>query len=277
MAGKKTFEVAVDGKKVEIAVLKANHKAVQTGALVYNKAFRTAVEAGSLVRAKVEQVMRDQNLWDNTKQSRYEELVKNLLSTEKKLATGGIKLSEARSAAVEMRRNRAELRYLTSERNELDATTAESHAEQARFNHLVAFSTVYSDTGKPYFKDVEDYLSRENDPVVLPAAQNMGKLLYGLEDDYEQKLPENAFLKRYGFCDEKLHLIRKSDGKRIDADNRLVDEKGRLVNETGELIDRDGCLLTEDGDYKVAFTEFDDDVSPAQPQQEDVKPAMAAA
>lgn len=260
---KKTFEVEVDGKKVEVAVLRPNHKVSAQGTLIYNKAFRTAVESGSFVKLKIEQVMREQNLWDDKKQSRYEELVKTLLGNERKLITGGIKMSDAVAAAIEMRRCRAELQYLNSERNELDALTAESQAEQARFNYYVSACTVFADTGKPYFKDVEDYLSREGDVVVLPAAQAMGKLLFDLDDSFREKLPENKFLLERGYCDKNLHLIRKSDGKRIDSEGRLVDDKGRLVNESGELIDRDGNLLTESGEYKVEFSPFlDDEGSP---------------
>jgi len=265
---KKTFEVELDGKKVEIAVLRPNHKVMQQASLVYNREFRKAVEAGLLVRQKIEQVLREQNLWDDTKQKKYEELLKSLLNGEKKLAAGGIKLSEGRAIAIQMRKDRLELRLLTAERNELDQHTAEAQAEQARFNYLVAACTVYGDTGKPYFKDADDYLSREGDPVVLPAAQNMGKLIYGLEDDYEHKLPENKFLLKYGFCREKdLHLVRKSDGRLIDMEGRLVDEKGRLVNEEGQLIDTEGNLLTENGEYKVEFTEFIDDVSQTTPAE----------
>lgn len=266
---KRTFEVEVDGKKTEFAVLRPNHRAVQQAELVYKRAFREAVQPpdgqkGAIVRQAVEAVMRDQNLWDDAKQSRYEELVKNILAGEKKLVSGGIKLSEARSIAIQMRRDRNELRQLSADRNELDAMTAEAQAENARFNYYVASCTVYGDTGKSYFKDVEDYLSRENDPVVLPAAQAMGKLIYGLEDDYEKKLAENKFLLKYKLVDEDLRLVDK-DGKWVDSRGRRVDEKGRLINDDGELIDADGNLLTEDGEYKVEFKEFEDDVfAPAQ-------------
>jgi hypothetical protein len=260
MSNKKTF--AVDGK--EYAVVKPSHKVMQTATLTYNREFRKAVEAGLLVRAKIDQVMREQNLWDDAKQKKYEDVVKSLLAGEKKLAEGGIKLSEAKSIAMKMREDRAEMRSLNGSRNELDQHTAEAQAEQARFNYLVSTCTVYGETGKPYFKDVEDYLTKEEDPVVLPAAQNMGKLIYGLEDDYEKKLPENKFLLRYKFVDEELRLVNK-DGKLIDLEGRLLDDKGRLINEKGELIDTEGNLLTEDGEYKVDFVEFVDDVYAAAP------------
>lgn len=255
-----------DGSKreVEFAVVRPNNKVVQTATLVYNREFRTAIENRAYVRAKIEQVMRDQKLWDDAKQAEYEAVVKRLLTGEKKLAEGGIKLSEGRKIAIDMRQARRELRELNVIRNDLDSKTAEAVAEQGRFNFLVSACTVYNTdevkrSGTAYFDSADDYESRDNDPVVLPAAQNFGRLYYGLEDDYEAKLPENKFLLKYGFCDEKLRLVRKTDKRLIDERDRLVDEKGRLVNERSELVDSDGNLLTEDGDYKVDEKPFIDD------------------
>ncbi len=260
---KKAFEAEVDGKPTKFLVKRPDHKVAAKAQAVHNKSFRDAVEAGALVRARVDKVMRDQNLWDDAKQKLYAETVTRLLANEKKLAKGGIKYSEARDAAVSMIRDRRQLRGLNEDRNLLDQHTAEAQAENARFNYLVSAVTVYAESGKPYFKDFEDYQGREDDPVVGPAANALGKLIYGLEDDFEQRLPEWKFLIKYGFANDRLRLIRKTDGRPVDTEGRLVDEKGRLVNEAGELVDAEGNLLTEDGDYKVEFTDFIDDTAPA--------------
>lgn len=263
---KRVFEVEVDGKPVKLAVVRPSHRVVDQGQLVYNRAFREAVtpsdgKPGALVRQKVEEVLREQNLWDDAKQARYRELADAVNKGELKLAMGansGLTKLQCRDLALKMARDRAEIRRLTADRNRLDEVTAEARAEQARFNHYVAACTVYEESGSPYFRDAEDYLSREDDPAVLPAASNLGRLIYGLDDDYEKKLPENRFLLKYKFVDEQLRLVDK-DGKFVDERGRPVDGRGRLVNERGELVDADGNLLTEDGEYKVEFREFDDE------------------
>jgi hypothetical protein len=258
---KKNFEVEIEGKKVAFSVLRPNHRVSQQAQLVYNREFRNATQSGLMVRQAIERVLREQNLWDDEKEAKFKQINRDLWANEKKLAQGGIPLSVARDIAIQMREQRNELRQMTAERNELDEHTAEAYAERARFNYLMATLVVYSDTGKPYFRDVDDYLSRENDPVIFPASQQLGNLLYGLEDDYLQKLPENRFLIKYGFCRASdLRLIRK-DGRPIDDKGRLIDDKGRLVNEAGQLIDIDGNLLTEEGEFKVEFTEFVDDLN----------------
>lgn len=269
---KKNFEVEIGGKLVKFSVVKPGYKVSQKSSLVYNKAFREAVENGLLVRAKLDKVLRDQMLWDDDKQKRYVETVTQLLNNEKILAKGGIKLSEAKRIALEMRRARALITSMSAERNEMDLRTAEAYAEQRRFDYLVASCTVYSDTGKPYFSDVEEFLDRQqDDPVASHAAEAMGRLMYGLSDDFEKKQPENAFLLQHKFVNDKLALVNK-EGKLIDEYGNLVDENGHLVNEQGELVDRDGTAMTADGQYKVEFTEFIDDINePAsEPKTEEV-------
>ena len=62
---KRTFKVTLDSKEVELAVLRPTIKQKQEGQKVYNKAFRDAVESGGILRAKVENVMREQKLWED--------------------------------------------------------------------------------------------------------------------------------------------------------------------------------------------------------------------
>lgn len=262
VVNKKPFEVEVDGEKVRLAAQRPTHKVVMDAAVVYNAAFRRAVEGGMMVRARVERVMRDQTLWDDARQAELVRITRTLTEGEKKLARGGGKLSDARQVALEMREARAALRVLMAQRNELDQTTAEAFAEQARFNYLVAACTVYEDTGDPYYRDADEYVGGDNDPVAGPATDAFGKLYYGLDDDFARKLPENAFLLKYKLVNDGLHLVDRQ-GRLVDELGRLVDDRGRLVNDRGELVAADGTLLEEDGSYKVEFAEFEDDLSEA--------------
>ena len=259
---KKNFKVTIDSKEIELCVVRPNVKQRQEGQKVYNKAFRDAVESGAILRAKVNSVMREQNLWDDTKEAQYKQLVEKINSSERKIKSGGIKLSEAKEIALQMRKDRVELRSLTSERSGLDNNTAEGQADNAQFNYWVSACTVYSDTGKPYFNSYEDYVNRDDDPVTGKAASSLALMLYNLDPDYEKKLPENEFLKKYKFVDDELHLVDKN-GRRVDIEGRLVNKDGRYINESGELIDIDGNRVDENGEYVLNFSPFlDDDGKP---------------
>lgn len=257
-ANKKVIKVEIGGKEVELAVLRPNAKVRQDAQKVYNKAFRDAVESGAILRAKIESVMREQKLWDDAKEAELRKLQAQISDKERKIRGGGIKLSEARELAIQLRRDRGELRALNSERMSLDNNSCEAQADNAQFNFFVSACTVHANDGKPYFKSYEDYMSKEDDPAVGPAASALAKIIYNLEDDYEKKLPENQFLTKYKFADDSLHLIDKQ-GRKIDADGRLVDQEGRYINEAGEYVDRDGNRVDADGNYLVDEKPFLDD------------------
>ena len=117
---------------------------------------------------------------------------------------------------------------------------------------------VYTDSKETYFKGYQDYLKRSSEPISVLAAQHLASMIYGLDSDYEEKLPENKFLTKYKFIDNNLRLINK-EGHLIDENGKLIDESGRYVNEKGEFVDKNGNLVTEKGDYVLEFQPFLDD------------------
>ncbi len=261
-ANKKIVKIEIGGKEVDLAVLRPNAKQRQEAQKVYNKAFRDAVESGAILRAKIESVMREQKLWDDQKEADLRKLQAAIGEKERKIRSGGIKLTEARDLAIQLRRDRAELRALNSERMSLDGNSAEAQADNAQFNFFVSTCTVHANDGKPYFKSYDDYMTREEDPAVGPAANALARMLYNLEEDYEKKLPENQFLLKFKFADDSLHLIDKQ-GRKVDAEGRLVDDEGRYINEAGEYVDREGNRVDAEGNYLVDEKPFlDDDGNP---------------
>jgi hypothetical protein len=177
---------------------------------------------------------------------------------ERRIRSGGIKLSDARSLAIELRKDRSELRSLNSERTSLDNNSAEAQADNAQFNFFVSACTVHANDGKSYYKSYEDYISREEDPATSMAAGALARILYNLEEDYEKKLPENQFLLKYKFADESLHLV-DDKGRKVDNEGRLVNDEGRYIDESGEFIDRDGNRVDADGNYVVNEKPFLDE------------------
>lgn len=263
------FKIFVDGKDVELSIVSPSLKDQKEAGKIYNNAFSEALKSRAVVRARLDDLLIDQGLWDDVKQQKFDTLQKEILEGEKRLAKGGISLKEAREVALQMKNVREEIRDLISVKTNLDTHTAEGQADNAKFNYLVYACTVYKGTNNKYFKSYEDYIERSGEAPSILAAQKLANMIYGLEEDYESKLPENKFLKQYKFVDEQLRLVNK-EGKLIDEKGRLVDDRGRLINENGDLIDRFGNVLTEDGDYDVEFSPFlDDEGNPVSVESEE--------
>ena len=268
----KNFKVNVGDRELNLSVVSPTLADQKEAGKVYNNAFNDALKSKAIVRAKLDDLLAEQGLWDENKQQKFNQLQSQILDGERQLKKGGISLSEARNVALEMKKYREELRDLISVRTNLDNHTAEGQADNAKFNYLVYACTVYADnTSKKYFDSYQDYMNKSVSPEAILAAQNLANMMYGLEENYDSKLPENKFLKDYKFVDDKLRFINK-EGKFVDSEGRLVDENGRYVNEQGEFIDKDGHRVDENGEYIMEFTPFlDEDGNPVDLNPESTK------
>lgn len=257
-----TFTATVDGVEKTFSVRSPSLHDQREAQKVYNQAFTDAIKSKSIVRAKMDDLLEEQGLWNAEKQAKYTSLQQELLDGEKRLAKGGFALKDAKDLALKMKEIRADLRDLISVRTSLDNHSAEGQADNARFNYLVSACVVYKDTNNPYFKDLEDYTNKSDDPVAFLGAQKLANMIYGLDNNFEKNLPENKFLNKYKFVDDKLRLIDKQ-GRLVDSEGRLVDENGRFINDRGEFVDKYGNKVDKDGEYVVDAEPFlDDDGKP---------------
>jgi hypothetical protein len=272
------FKVTVDSKDKEFTVRSPTLNDQREAQKAYNQAFTDAIKSKAVVRAKLDDLLEEQGLWNQEKQAKFTELQQQILDGEKRLAKGGFNLKEAKNLALEMKKTREEIRDLISVRTSLDNHSAEGQADNARFNYLVSSCVVYKENNERYFKSLEDYLNRTDDPVALVGAQKLANMIYGLDNNFEKSLPENKFLQKFKFVDDKLRLINK-EGRLVDIEGRLVDESGRYIDEAGNFVDKFGNKVDKDGDYIVDSQPFlDDDGNPVVLENETTpQPSVEAA
>ncbi len=267
---KETFVVTIDDKEVTLAVIRPGNQQYTEAQKVGHKSFRDAIEGGAFIRQELEGVLRSRNLWNDEKQREMDTLIKRIGENEMKLK-GGIKLSEARQLAIQIRMDRARQLDLLSERSRLDIHTAEAQAEAARFNRLVSLCTIYNDNGKAFFNGYEDYLERASEPAAMQAAQTLAYMEHNLDPNYQSNLPENKFLLKWKMVDEKLRLVNKH-GHLVDVDGRLINEDGFYVDENNNPVDRDGNKLDTRGNLFVEESPFlDEDGNPLLEPEEEVE------
>lgn len=243
----------VDGKEYFI---KLSPHAIAEGKKVHNKAFRQALEDGALLRKSLMNHMRGQGVWDDKKEESYKDFIKQIGELEFKLASGKMKVSEGRKLAIELSKVRSQFRELISERNAMDANSAEGQADNARFNTLLVKSVFSYDTQKPVYESVDIYLEDGSDDTSLAIAGKFANFLYGVDEAYEDNLVENKFLKRFNLIDGEGRFLGKG-GKFIDVDGNPVDEKGYRLDENGVRIDINGHHL----DTNIDTAEFENDFS----------------
>jgi hypothetical protein len=257
-----------DGNAITLAILMPSAKVKHQAQLIRARYWAEAVKGGAIMREVLEQYLRDQGIWDDAREAEFRRIRDTLLDNKVRLDKGGIRKSEGRAIALEMRNLRDEYSRLLSQRNRVDANTADAIADQAQFNYFVAACTVYNDSQKPYFTfnnfdpSLESYVERAGEDAAVAAATKLAEVMYGTEEDLDSKLPENEFLRKYGYADEKNRLI-DSERRLVSEDGKLINDDGRYVNEAGEFVDKDGKKVDENGNYVVEFSPFlDDDDQP---------------
>lgn len=236
-------------------------------AKIWNKAFK----AGVLTKKEVEAAMKERGLWSEEKSNKEAALTEEILDLEKQLFTGGSKkskpkLSDGRRIAIQMRTKRMELRSLIQERLNMDENTAESLADNARFDFLVSCCSYYEDTQERVFDDYEDYNERSSSVEAVISAQLLAQMMYNLDSDFENNLPENQFLSKFNLVNEEGRLVDPNNPDQlIDLEGRKINEFGHFLDEEGNRIDTEGDELDDNGLYVLA--DYEDDLRTEKPKR----------
>ena len=254
----------------EYKVIKPTLEVLNEATKIRSKVFTEAFQAGELLRDQLENQLRKREMWNDELEIEYQVLGAEVARLTDSLNKGGIKLSEARSIAIEITEKRNRMVEMLSSRSNLDTNTCEGKADSARFNYLFVNCLVYNnDSGDKYFPNgLVDYLGNQEDPVALAGATEFYYLISNSEDPTND-LVENKFLKKYKFVDEFNRLIDK-EGRLVNAEGRHIDEEGYFVewaeDGTSTRVDIEGNPLTFGG---VEFTPFlDDDGNPVIDEEE---------
>lgn len=251
------FKVDLDGEEVDLCVVKPSAAVLQESQRAWNKALTDALYGGAILRKKLDILLEDQEIWNDEKEKEYEAMLKVISDKEVALKKGGVTKAQGKKMALELRKLRNEAREFRSHRNYLSGATAESQADNSRFNYMVYACTLHNsgdNAGQRYFGSLDEYLESESD-AALQGASKLAELMYGLDENSELKLPENQFLIKYGFANKEGHLI-DSEGRLITEDGHLVDEEGYYVAADGTKVDRFGNAVDEN--FSIDNVEFKD-------------------
>lgn len=201
---------------------------------------RKAMKAKVPTRVQLRDYMREEGIWDDKKEKELDEFDKKIQEGEKQLKRGGLtqdgkpfSKSDARQLAVDMRLWRLEKMYLMADYMRMDEYCLESQAENAKTNYLTSACT-FNESGDRVYKDIDDYMSKFDEPYSSQAATYMSFISNGVDPDSFDKNAENDFLIKYKFANED----------------------GRLIDENGNFVDVEGNPIVETKAEEVEFTPF---------------------
>lgn len=234
MTKREEFKIEIDGEQKTVYVKHPDPRIEAEANMYASKVFSKLAKSGNdglLIRARLDEFLKDQGLYTDADFEAIQKISEKINELEAKLVAGGLKKSEGKQLALDLRRCRYGLLALLAKRMEYDANTIEHHAEKARTNYIT-FKCLCYEEDVPIFKSAEDYqfdtTGLKN--LLVEPIRRIGALCSSYDPEYESKLIENKFLKKYGYCNDKFDL---------------VNEKGELVDDKGRRIDQDGNFLDE--------------------------------
>ena len=261
--------IAEDGQTVIVTVKKPTNEVLKDADIYKAKAWNKAFKEGVMTKAEVEKVMVERGIWSEEKSKREQILTREILDLEKVLYRGDgkarPKLSDGRDIALKMRSKRIELRDLIQERISMDDNTAESIADNSRFDYLVFACSYNEETGERLFESYDDYNSKGSSKVAISAAQLLARMVYDLDSDFEDKLPENAFLKQHKLVNESGSLVDPNTKELIDEEGRKINEYGHYLDDDGNRIDINGVKMDDEGLYEMV--EYENDLFEEEPEE----------
>jgi hypothetical protein len=258
-------------EKVEIVVRRPTNATISAADRYRAKIWNQCIKDGITTKKQVEVFLKQNNIWGEDQEQEQQKIVTCLAELEKELFGAGKtekkrKLSEGKIIAEKMAKLRLDLRNLIAEKMSLQDNTAESLADNARFDYIVADCTFYKKNGEKVYSSIEDYNSKSSDEIAYAAAAKLGEMLYAIDADFEKNLPENKWMIDYNLVDDQLRSVKNNE--LVDREGRRINEFGQYIDENGNRVDRDGNPLEQDGTYKMQV-EYEDDInSPSSDESE---------
>lgn len=223
------------GADVTVTVIRPTNIILQEAQAIYSgrmaALMRKTGDDRLMLREELNRFLNASGIWTDADQVTFVTMSIEIRRLEEVLRAGGIKLSEGREIAIQIRQHRRQLMEMYTKRSQYDGVTIEAHAEQHRLHWLMVRCSVKTD-GTPAFVSIQDYLSRQDDDWVTKAAQTMAEMIFGYRKDFQKTLYEEQWL---------------ASNRQVDGNGHLVDSHGRLVNEVGQLVDASGTLVNEEG------------------------------
>ena len=215
------FESVIDGDRVKLKLAVENLNIERRCDTEYHLAYTQLLQKGILPRAALEKRMADLDVWTQKDETQLSEIQRLLLEAELKLDAATTH-EHGLAIAGEMGGLRADCLKLVEVKAAVLSNSCESLADQIRRDAYLAFATQYLDTGKPVFKDYDDFMSRAESQVVLDARERILAIASSEFNNSLTSLPEVHYVRgvdaQIEAEDEKAaKLQRKKAGKKKGA------------------------------------------------------------
>lgn len=263
---KNDFNIVVDDEKISLTLKQLDQKDLEAADREHASKIAELIRSGGnkdlLFRQELDDYLRKMGVWSQEDDKEINRLQKQVAELIGKLKKGGIKLSEGRNIAIKISEKRQEMIRIRSKRQIFDDRTIESLADEARIDFLVFSAVVHKEDGQRYWDTLDDLKKDKYSEPYQKGLSFVYEKVFGYDNKFEQRLPENKWLKKYKFVDDELNLTDRKTGEFVDKD-------GNFVNEQMEELQEQYEILTGDISEETPFID-DDTNTPVIPENSEV-------
>lgn len=262
---RKEFVINEDsGKEVKLAIRKPQYEDFEEADRVYAgtvaRLVRGSVGKKLLLRQELDTFLREAKVWTQDDEKHVRTLQEEVDSLLKQVANGGRRVSEGRELCIKVMDKRKDIVRIMQKRQVFDDATIESNAENDKNDYIVYICTVYSDSGKNYWNSLEDMKNDKLSDAYRKASVAALEFIFNYNPEFEKRLPENRWLKKYGFIDDNLNYVDRKTGEKVDRFGKPVKEveedvQKRVDSLQGEIVEESPFLDDETNEPVVIVSE----------------------
>lgn len=199
----RTFKtVNKEGKEIELKIIDPKQAQLSQADLIYKSKFREALEAGVMTRAVAEKFIRENKVLDKETLDKRDEVAFKINDLRKTLSALTDKdRDEAFEIIQKINDLRGDLENISNLTLDIMNQTAESYAEDFRYQYLTAELT-YTIDNKKYFSNWKNFTDNIGEISTIDAVKTAIFFFNNLNDNYEMGYEENSWLYEQGILNE---------------------------------------------------------------------------
>jgi hypothetical protein len=218
----RVFTVTVDGVEKKYKIVKPTFTQGNKADLLYKKSFGEAIKSGLMTAMQMREIMaKDEYYGNSTNTSRDidNELAKLTADLEQESDK-----DKSLSIVLAIKEQRARKYIENFKINSMYEQTADNYAESIR-NQFYASELTQDEGGKKIFKSFDDFCERQADNIAQEAILNFMLFNAKISENYELSLPENQWLLKNGYINEKGESLKTADTEvEVAGNNNEVKE-----------------------------------------------------
>lgn len=251
MQSKDFTVIEENGKEVLLSIKIPEYEDIEESDRVYAAKVSELIKESTnkrkiLLRRDLDKFLKDGGFWTDEDEKNIDGLQRDIDILLTKMKKGGSKLSDGRKWAIQTMDKRREIVRIMDKKRLFDDSTVEAMAENEKNDYLIYCSTVYVSNGDRYWMSFEDMKNDKLSNTYRKASVAAYEVFYNINPELEKNLPENKWLKRYGFIDDDLNYVDRKTKKIVDKNGQPVEEIKKAIEKQYENLQGD---IIEDSPY----------------------------